>query len=397
MKRLFLVLIFLLMFKIASAGPIIGVSPGNLDFKNVLRGGYAEKFLTITLSSNDPINANLEARGEIAEWLNFSENITISKNKPARIVIAVEPPSDIPNGNYNGFISVSTEPLTSAGEEGSATGIVRAVLDVVVNVEITDIEILQCSAGNFRVYSAEKGDDIKFEIDVSNQGNIRLKPKINVDIWDQDQLTIVKSSEFKGREILPTREETVSFDVSTNDLDIEQYWVEINVIDCYASETLTFDVLEQGALKADGILLGIFSTPFAIEVGQTIPISAQFKNIGEKDVSAQFRGQISNEGKVVQVLESEKTNAEMNKVTNFTFYSTPKKEGRYVASGRVFYDKKRTFESSKVINVIKTKFFSGKISLTILYLIIFAVIILLFYKIRREKKNYMEKLRRMDS
>ncbi len=396
MKRLFLVLIFLLMFKFASAGPIVGVSPGNLDFKNVLRGGYAEKFITITLSSNESMNANLEARGEIAEWLNFSNNITISKNKPARIVVSLEPPSDIPNGNYQGFVSVSTEPLTSAGQEGFATGVVRAVLDVVVNVEITDTEILQCSAGNFRVYSAEKGDDVKFEVDVSNQGNIRLKPAISVDIWDQDQLSIIKSSEFRGKEILPTREETVNFSIPTNDLDIGQYWVDIKAPDCYSSDTLTFDVLELGALKSDGILLGMFSTPFAIEVGQTIPISAQFKNTGEKNVNAQFRGQITNEGKVVQVLESEKTSAEMNKISNFTFYFTPKKEGKYIASGRVFYDKKRTFESSTIINVIKTKFFSGNISMTILYLIIFVVIAFLFYKIRKEKKDYMEKLRRIN-
>ena len=206
---------------------------------------------------------------------------------------------------------------------------------------------------------------------------------------------MIKSSEFKGKEILPTREETVNFSISTNDLDIGQYWVEVKAADCYASEILTFDVLEPGTLKADGILLGIFSTPFAIEVGQTIPLSVQFKNIGEKDVNAQFRGRISNEGKVVQVLESEKLNAEINKATNFTFYFTPKKEGKYVASGRVFYDKKRTFESSTVINVIKTKFFSGNLGLTVLYLVIFAAIAFLFYKIRSEKKQYINKLRRI--
>ncbi len=392
---LFLLLTFIFLIKSVYAGPIIGVSPGNLDFKNVLRGGYAEKFITITISSEEAVNIELQARGDIASWLDFSENLSVSKDKPARITVSVSPPADMPNGIYNGFISAYIDPLNEGNSEGHATGVVRAVLDVVVSIEITDIETVQCSVKGFRINSVEKGDDLKLELDILNEGNVRLKPLISTDVWDQEQLSIVKSSEYKSKEILPTKEETISFDMPSNGLEIGQYWADIKVEDCYASQLLTFDVLEEGALKADGVLLGIFVTPFAVETGQTMPIDIEFKNTGQKEVNAYFKGQITKEGKVVQVLESEKINAPIDEVTPFKFYFTPKEEGKYLVSGRVFYEKKRTFESSAIINVISKKFFFGlnKIIMGILYVIIFSVILFLFFKIRREKRRYLEKLK----
>ncbi len=395
-KVLVLIFIFSIMIKNVFAGPIVGISPGVLDYKNVLRGGYSQKFIIVTLSSDEEIKVSLEGRGEIANWLNFPKNLTISKSKPARIPIEVSPPFDIPNGNYKGFVSVFTEPLTKPGEEGSATGVVRAELLVAVNVEITDVEIRQCSSGSYRVYSAEKGDDIKFEARITNLGNIRMNPTINVNIWDEEQLEIVKSFAFKGKEILPTHEEGINFSTKSDELEIGQYWAEIKVDDCYSTDILTFDVLEEGALKSEGVLIRIFATPFDVETGQTIPITADFQNIGEKEISAQFKGQIKKDGNIIQVLESEKTSVIKNEITKFTFYFTPKEEGKYVVSGRVFYDKKRTFELSTIINAIQSNFLK-KTGMVIIYLAILLIIIILFIKIRNEKKRYLHKLRMIRS
>jgi len=150
---------------------------------------------------------------------------------------------------------------------------------------------------------------------------------------------------------------------------------------------LTFDVLEEGALKAEGILLKIIGRVWT-DIGETIPIFAEFKNTGEKNIDAQFKGKITYEGKIIQILESEKITVPISEIANFTFYTTPKKAGKYIASGRVFYDKKRTFESSTIINVKPKKFGLKQILINVVYLSLMILIGFLIYKIRKEKRRY---------
>lgn len=389
-----LIVCILLSIENISAEGIVGISPGNIQFENVLRGGYAQRYITITIDSQDPILVKAESRGEIADWLSFPQNTTVSKSSPARFLVAVEPPTDVPNKNYTGFLRISTEPLGSGGPGGHAVSVIRAVLDAAITVQITDLEILQCSANSFKVSSAEKGDDVKFEVNILNEGNVRLKPEVTVDIWDQNQIELVKTQTFRSDEILPTKEESFDFYLPTNDLPLDQYWAEVKIPDCFSSDLLTFDVLEPGALKSEGILLRILGKGIA-SLDETIPLIANFKNVGEKDVDAQFKGQITKEGKIVQVLESLETTTPINEITNFTFFFTPKKTGRYIVSGRVFYDKKRTFELSTVVNVVPKKYGLKQAILTGTYLLIMILILWLFYKIKKEKKLYLEKIRKI--
>ena len=62
-------------------------------------------------------------------------------------------------------------------------------------------------------------------------------------------------------------------------------------------------------------------------------------------------------------------------------------------TGRVFYDRKRTFESSTVINVKPKEFGWKEFLLTSIYILLMIFIVLLFYKIRKEKRRYLRKLR----
>lgn len=394
MKRtlIFTLLIIASISSVLAQG-IVGVSPSTYTYNQVLRGGYSERVFTISFSGEDPVEASIEPMGEIASWITLEDNSsTVSKDDPWRAIVAIEPPSDIPNGNYTGFFRIRTSTIGRDGSQGHATGNILAVLDVALQVNIVDFEIIECRATNFGVTSVEKGDDIIFGADVMNEGNVRLRPRFAIDLWDQDQITIVKSSEHLGDEILPTRQERIDFEVSTDDLDIGQYWAEVTAIDCFDSSTLTLDVYEPGALRAQGVLREIIAPVWADE-GDTIQIFALFDNIGEKEVDAEFKGQIQLGDKIVQILDSELTSVPIAASTNFSFFFTPNDQGRYVVSGRVFYDKKRTFESSKVINV-RGKGISLRTVLIILAYIVVAILILLMYfKIRKERRKFIERLK----
>lgn len=371
---------------------VIGVSPGTVNFRDVLRGGYAERFLTLsTPDIEDEIFVSATPRGEIASWLNYSENFTISRDNPGRMFLSVKPPSDIPNGNYTGFLRISTGALADL-PPGQAVNAIRAVLDVAIIVEITDVEVMSCTAQYFDVQSAEKGDDVIFDIEIYNQGNVRLNPLVVLEIWDQEQVELVKTVEFRPEDILPTKEQSFQYRMSTDDMEIGQYWVNVRVPDCFSESLLTFDVLEPGALKAEGILLRIFSVPWS-EVGETFPIVAEFKNIGEKEVGAKFKGQISLDGEIQRLLESERVGVPISTMENFTFFFTPTEPGSYVVSGRVFYENKRTFESSAVFNVKPRSFNFRNVVMTIIYMVLMLVIAFLLYKVHNERKRYLGKVR----
>lgn len=386
----FLLIMILMLFSayIVSAASI-GVSPGTVHFKDVLRGGYSEQVVTITAASEESITANVSARGEIKDWLTFSENtFEVSKDKPYRLKIIAKPPVDMKNGDYEGIVRIVMEGFGKL-PEGSMASVVKAAVDVKVIVTVTDQEITGCRARNFLVRSAEKGDPVEFMVDVFNDGNVRLRPHITIDVWNQEQTEMVKAVDFNDEEILPTVKDTVLIRVPTNDFDINQYWVEMIVEECVASDTLTFDVLEKGSLSAIGVLKQVASKVWA-EVGETIPITAIFQNTGEKPVSAKFKGKIQLDDKIVQTLESDELSIPTNEVVNFEMFFKPEGPGRYIASGRVFYEKKRTFELSTIINVNPaTEKKSGiTIKQLLIYTAIFAVIAFISIKIRTERKKY---------
>lgn len=384
MFRMIILVVALLSLLSFVSSANIGISPANVYFKDVLRGGYSERTVIITIDSDEPTRVSLQTRGEVADWISFEEEeFEVSKNKPYYLKVIVEPPSDIPNGNYSGFLRVTTS-SEGEGKAGQATGIINAALDLYLEVEITDIEYSSCRAWNFNVESAEKGDDILFKVNIYNQGNIRLYPTIKIDIWDRDRISILKQVEFSEDMIIPTTEKEIIIPVSSSDLEIGQYWAEVTSVECFASETLTFDVLEEGALKSQGVLLSVISPPW-IKVGDTTLIEALFENTGEKTVNARFKGEITLGNKVVQILESDLNQVNIGKRETFKFYFTPRSEGKYIVNGVVFYDGKRTFEKTTVINVERTGLTWSTIKTILIYLILLIAIAYLAYRIKKEK------------
>jgi len=395
MSKFRMVAIFVIAISIVSfiSASNIGISPANIHFSGVLRGGYAERTVIITIDSETPTKVSLAPRGDIAPWLNFSsKEFEVSKNKPYYLKITVQPPIDIPNGNYSGFLRVTTSSKANA-VAGQATGVVNAALDLYIETDITDVEFSSCRAASFTVQSAEKGDNIIFNLNVYNEGNVRLSPTIKIDIWNQERTAIVKQMEFSDDTIIPTTEKELSIKMDTSDLDIGQYWAEVTSVECYASDTLTFDVLEVGALKAQGTLLSITSPPW-IKVKDTTLIEALFENNGEKTVNARFQGEITLGNKIVQILESESSAVNINGVQTFKFYFTPQKEGKYIVNGVVMYDGKRTFEKSTVINVEGQGFGWNQIKTILIYTVLILAIAFIAYKIRQEKNKH-KKMRRI--
>jgi len=402
MKKNIVILVYMiflavLLFPLLQATNI-GASPASIKFYQVLRGGYSERNIVISSDSLTPLIVEVNPNGQTTNWFNLSvKNFTVSKNQPYVLRLIVNPPLDMPNGNYTGVLRFQMKGLSNP-QEGQAVGTVITALDLAINTEVVDTQIIQCSVSSYEVNSVEQGDDIVFNLNVANNGNVRLNPDIKIDIWDKDQIGIVKTQEFKGDEILPSTSGLISLRMKSNGLDTSQYWAEVTANDCSSSKLLTFDVLEIGALKADGVLLDINVKKNA-DTGENIPIVVRFQNTGQKEVDAEFKGKVTLGNRIVQVLESEKVNVPISEVNRFNFYFTPKSSGKYVISGNVFYSNKKTFESSAAVDVSskQVNFYSILISIAYIIFSILLILLIIFltYKINKERKKYSLKLRRL--
>jgi len=156
MIKKFILMIFAALILLSSIPNIeapvgVGASPATLHFSKMLRGGYAEGFITVSVGKDEFVGVTATPRGSIATWFFFPEGSSFEVNRanPKRIKFIVQPPSDAPNGVYSSVIGIQTSPLGDPGE-GVGTSI-QVGVDVKVTVEITDLQFLQCDANSFQI------------------------------------------------------------------------------------------------------------------------------------------------------------------------------------------------------------------------------------------------------
>jgi hypothetical protein len=321
----------------------------------MLRSGYAEKTFTVSTSSSEPILIQMEydtLLPQINPWITLEPNLSefyINSGKSQEFKVTIRPPADTPNGYYSTYLHFVAVPNISA--EGRTVAIIQTAVAMRVEVSISDFEIKSCKVISSGIISSEKGEPVTMLFQIFNNGNVVNTPTFKLDIWDQSQTEIVKTLSFSPYSILPTIRDSYYINVSTNDIAADQYFAEMTVPDCDNYRNVeTFDILAPGTVSTSGDLVHIKNDAWFF-VGDTVDIAPVFINTGEKTVSAQFKGFVFRDGKLVDTLDSETLDVMPQQTIEFPFYYVPKTSGRYIVKGRVFYDKKRTFEIESRFNV----------------------------------------------
>lgn len=394
-KRYFSLLVFLCLVIIPySSAATLGVNKLEVNFENVLRSGYAENSVVISTGSPNNIEVYYEARGEIAEWIRFapeSQPVIMNQDTPQRITIIVEPPQDARVDEYEGMIVLLTGPL---GEQTGSMGTnIVVAFEIKVKVLITDTQILNCVAGGFSINDVEIGNSLPFTANVQNSGNVRIRPGFEIKVYDKEQTTEVSFFQFTSRsEILPTITGSVS-EMISHDLQPGQYWAEVSEPVCDSTSLITFSVLERGGISDMGELVRINNNPWA-STQEIVPIEVQFRNLGERTVSAQFKGTISRDEKIVQVVNSEIIDVSPGELVPLQVFFEPERPGQYKITGRVFYNNKITYEKGSVLNVNPGENYSpdSNVLLYTIILAIIAIIIIFLLLIIKKKKRRRKKI-----
>ncbi len=393
MRVLCLVLCLVLMFIIVPFvhASLLGVNKVSIDYMNVLRGGYAEDTVVVSSGSSNDIAVYAEAQGDIKDWISFKptqQPLAMNANNPSTIQVIVQPPIDARVGFYEGTVLISTGPL--ANQSGNMGTNVVVAFEVKIRVNITDTQSLSCTAGGFDIKDLEVGNPLDFSASVSNSGNVRVRPDFRINIYDQDQKNLLAVLNYTSpRDILPTLSDQITARLN-NTLKVGQYWVDASSPVCNSNSLLTFSVLEKGGISDVGDFVRLQNDAWAL-TGDIVPINASFRNRGTRIVSAQFKGIVTKDGKIVKTIASDILDVNPGELMQLQSFFTPNIFGQYRISGRVYYNNKITYEKASILNVNPGT--SAESNLWVVYkyyvillLFIVIIIVLLFLIIRRKKR-----------
>ncbi len=384
-KFLCLTIVFIILSSPVLASVSLGVSPGLLNYKKVLKGGFARRSMTISTSLEQEVLTVFKLEGNISDWISLSPNDTeiyISKSKPYKVGVDIKPPETAENGNYTGIIHIRTEKLGYLG--GAKYGsIIKADITVKVNVEVVGDQILSCFIGGVEVKDSEVGYPIDVYVQLYNDGNVQLSPLFEYSVWDQMQENLVQSNSQKASAVLPTITKKVYMGID-NQLNPGQYWLTLKVPECGFSTTRTFDIVEAGKIADKGELRAVNTKPW-VTTGELVPIVGIFKNTGSRPEDVKLRFEIKKNNEIVSVLESETLKVLEGKSQNFQQYFLAKAPGRYEVNAVAYYNKKVSFEKGTIINVRPPLKKSPNYLLYSVYIIMIIIIVWLAKRIYNEK------------
>jgi len=349
------VLLGLMIFLGGCSAVSVGVTPGTLDFKDLLRDGYAEREIIVSTSGDRLLEGRVSIRkdSDISDWLTVEPKIfDLDSKDDIKIKVFIRPPADAANGKYDGMIDIRVAPKELVEGTGSVVGVAVSA-GVKTTAFVTDRQVKRYAYRGVNVKDIEEGNPIEVKLTAINTGNVRISPEIRVDILDQLKKNVVKTVDYSETEILPTAREGILITIPTDDMKLGQYWARVILSQDgqeIGREMITFDYLERGALRVKGVLNGVRSSIW-VQVGDTARIDASFSNIGEMVTLAKAKFQIYEGEALKEVIDSEEIRVEVGETVNLTAFYKAEEVGRYEAFCTVFYSGKITDEKSTILNV----------------------------------------------
>ncbi|NOR84841.1 hypothetical protein GQ473_01880 [archaeon] len=344
---------FVFLSGVVSAGSF-AAGPGKIYYNDLLKSGYAESEIYLNNPENIPVDVEISASGDIADWMFFyPQTIRIGAQQTVSSVAIIKPPMYAANGQYSGSIEIVSKPVIGLNTTAQYGLSIETAITLWVFAEVTDNQIVGYSVTDVSVSSVEMGYNVPLLFSGKNTGNVEVAPKIRADIYDVN-MNLIKTVNITGNKVMPTAKNTETVYLPTEILPLGQYWANVSVLisdKTVYTKLLTFDIMEFGALRLSGLLKQVAVSNVWAEQNDIIPIYAVFENIGQLPSKAKFKAEIFFEDKLIDTLESEERTVAVGETINLSTYYSPKMQGRYFVEGYVYYSGKTTYRKGTVINV----------------------------------------------
>lgn len=336
-----------------------GVTPTDVNFEGVLRGEPIMRAFEIQNARDEPVRVSLSRQGPLGEWARLAhESFVVPARTTHLVEMRLAAPADAPNGAYAGRITVTFEPASRPAGNTSEVSLAFAV-PVKLDATVTGQQILRLSAGGVHVPDVEERTRVPVSAILHNRGNVYAMPVLHAEVTDTAGRLV-----HSARVDLPRipAGETVNV---TQQLDASlprgQYRLKATLVvagETILDETVAFDVLSFGELRRKGEMDAIRTADVTrapnhrLPAGDDFLVLVPFRNVGEVDVNAQFKGYIASGGRIVSFLQSETIRvAPGENATLRVLVTDVKGSGAYHILGAVHYDGKVTDEHETVLTL----------------------------------------------
>jgi uncharacterized membrane protein len=196
-KALFGILaIFAFLFVLPQAVLGIGQTTDPIIINDALRGQTFQKEVIIVNSEKTKSVIEVLAEGDIAEWAKFFDKsdltnpiteITMDAGVTKNILAEIAIPEDVKNGKYAGFIGVTKKTENEISSESSAS--VAQKINRKVEITVSDVENISIKVSVIpEKYDLEEKESLKVRLIYDNQGNVAVRPDMNVKIKKEDKI-----------------------------------------------------------------------------------------------------------------------------------------------------------------------------------------------------------------
>lgn len=247
MKKIILLTLILLLLPLVSAFEIY-TEPEQINFNNVLINGLVEKRVKVFTDSSENIDVSLTASGPFENWITIEPFSTVTNaDTPAEFQIKINP-QETRLGTYQGMIIVNA--LYNGNQLTSA---VTSATNLDFSLTLTDKEIIQAKVTDIIVKNVETSQPVNINLYLLNNGNKEINPSFEINLYDENQQNLLKSTS-KNVAVIPSADEKVISFTFDNDLPIGNYKIVSKILFndyLLGQQTVPFKIVEPDTLPPE--------------------------------------------------------------------------------------------------------------------------------------------------
>jgi hypothetical protein len=372
----------------------VGLTPSEIVAKDLLSHSVVQR--TFFLSRQNPFQdeyALVTVTGTASGYIKIPNNGTILlpkgiNNTPMQFTIE---PGSLSSGDYQATITVSPAPAGSTPNGGSSGSSILSGAQGTVRFSVTTKEIEKYRITSPIIRDTEEGQIISFNYTVQNEGNTDVRPtKVEFTATDTSDPKNTYTESFEG-DILHIVK-AMSSDTQTlttkASLGIGSYngHLLFTLRDGTQQEfkDIHFQILPKGTLAQAGELASLTTNKPSFLPGESVKLSALFKNTGKIGVLSTMTLEIRQGDKRIDVLSSDSVFVPVGSSYTFGKEYTPAAPGTYTAVATVTYGS-HTTDAAQVDFTISAPV--AKTPSILIYLVIFVFLIafILWLILRRRR------------
>ena len=328
----------------------VGVSPIEITYNNVVRGGYAESYITVSNPGSEAQVVTIGVEGQSGKWsVAEPNNFTLEGHGYKIVRMLIQPPTDVPNGVYESTIYVNSVDVQTAAAISQGIGVaVTSGVGIMQYVNIVGTETRNYIVEGISIPSTEECRPVQFIANVRNSGNVRLTSKIGIDVFSESG-EYLRTYNYTSEQMLPTKLYTFIIRMPPDFggftcMPVGNYNAKLTAFldgNTVFTTEKSFNVVERGTLTITGMLQEIAVQDKAT-LGETVKIDGTFKNTGQLPVLAKLKAEIYSGDKLSTAVEGDEIEVNLGESKTLTAYWQPGWIGDYKVKASVLYEGRKT-------------------------------------------------------